>query len=429
MEEIKLKGLNETIYVHTSSCGLPVYMWVQEKVSSTYMTLSVKYGSIHTKFKIGKKIYDVPNGIAHFLEHIKFNLDENTTAHDEFYKLSGDANAFTTFNYTSYLVFATENKKENLNLLLDFVYNPYFTKNMVNKEKGIIIEEANMGSDDAYMVSFYHSLENVFQKYKYRNLITGTPEDIKKIKVEDIELIYNAFYHPKNMFMCITGNFNPYEMAAIIDENLNKKEFADYQAPVIIEEREPKQVTTKYKEEELNLTYPRVKVQLKMPIDKLKTKEESLLRLKINLNLLLNINFGSTSDFREELIEKELITNMYYTTDVYSEYIVIGITATTNYKDEVIKRIKNQLQNLSTDQKDIKRKQNASIATLILKYEDVESVNMDMQDEILNYGGIVDNYKEILESSTKEDLDTLIEKISLDNLQVSVFKPKENQEN
>lgn len=55
MEELELKGLNEKIYVYKTKCGLPIYMWVNEKVSSMYAALSVKYGSVHTKFKIGKK--------------------------------------------------------------------------------------------------------------------------------------------------------------------------------------------------------------------------------------------------------------------------------------------------------------------------------------------------------------------------------------
>lgn len=429
MKELELKGLNEKIYVHETKCGLPIYMWVNEKVTSTYMTLSVKYGSIHTKFKIGKKTYNVPNGIAHFLEHIKFNIDESTTAHDEFYKISGDANAFTTFNYTSYLVFATEHKKENLNLLLDFVFNPYFTKKMINKEKGIIIEEANMGEDDPYMRCFYHSLEHIFEKSKYRNLITGTKEDVSKINLEDIELVYNTFYHPKNMFLCITGNFNPYEMVQVVEDNLAKKEFQEYVSAEIIEEKEPKQVSNKYTEEELNITYPRLNFHIKLPIDKIKEKNQSLLELKVLTNLLLNINFGATSDFKDELLECELITGMYYTTDFYGDYFVIGISATTNYKDEVIKRIKEKFQNLDINENDIKRKRNAAVATLILDYEDVESVNMKLQDEILNYGGIQTNYKEMLESQTKEDLEKLISKINLDNVAISIYLPKEESDN
>jgi len=428
MEEIILEGLNEKIYYYKTSQGLPIYMWVNEKVTSAYMTLSVKYGSIHTKFKVGKKTYEVPNGIAHFLEHVKFNLDENTTAHDEFYKIGGDSNAFTTFNYTSYLVFATENKKENLNLLLDFVYNPYFTKKLVNKEKGIIVEEANMGSDDAYQVSFFKSLENVLQKSKYRNSITGTPEDVNSISLEDIELIYNTFYHPNNMFLCITGNFNPYELSSLVEENLSKKEFVEYTNPIIVNEKEPKNVTEEYKEEFLNFTYPRINYQIKIPVDKLKSNGESNLKLKVLINLLLNINFGATSEFKEELMEKELITGMYYQTDIYDDYFIISIKATTNFKEEVIKRIEEKLRDLSINEMDLTRKKNATLATLILDYEDVEVVNMKIQDDILNNNGIVTNYKEMLESINEDDLENIIDRLNLDNASITVFMPKENQE-
>lgn len=428
MEILNLEGLDEKIYVHTSPSGLPVYMWVNEHVTSTYMTLSVKYGSVHTKFKIGKKTYEVPNGIAHFLEHIKFNLDEDRTAHDEFYKIGGDANAFTTFNYTSYLVFTTDKQKENLNLLLDFVFNPYFTKKMINKEKGIIVEEANMGCDDAYLQCFFHSLQNTFQKSHYRNLITGTSEEINTINLEDISLIYDTFYHPKNMFLCITGNINPYEMAQIVDDNLAKKEFLEYKEPVIITEREPKAVTVKYSEETLNLSYPQIDIRIKIPLKSIQDKNESLLELKLALSLILNINFGSTSDFKMELVDDELITGMYFSTDFYDDYLLISLTINSEYKNEVIKRVIDKFKNLEVNDKDFKRKKNASIATLILDYEDIENVNYKLQDEILNYGGIITNYKSLLENQTIDNLKEKIAMINLDNTAISVYLPKENQD-
>ena len=425
MEELVLKGLNEKIYVYNTKCGLPIYMWVNEKVSSMYASLSVKYGSVHTKFKIGKKTYEVPDGIAHFLEHIKFNIDEETTAHDEFYKLGGDANAFTTFDYTSYIVFATKNKKENLEELLNFVYNPFFTKKNVAKEKGIIVEEANMGLDDPYSIMFFHTLSNVLQKSKYRNTITGTPEDVNSINLEDVKLVYDAFYHPKNMFLTITGNFNPYEMASVVEDNLSKKSFGEYLQPIVIKESEPKKVLEKYKEEKINLTYPRVKICCKMDMNKF--KDYSKLELKILSNLIFNINFGATSDFRDELMEKGLIQGMSVATDIYDDTFVISISVTTNFKEEVIKRIKDKLNDLQISDIDFKRKKNATIATLILDYEDVENVSYRIQDDILNNGGIITNLKEILEDEALEDLEELINLYDLDNLQISVFLPKENQ--
>lgn len=425
MEELELKGLNEKIYVYHTKCGLPIYMWVNEKVSSMYASLSVKYGSIHTKFKIGKKTYEVPNGIAHFLEHVKFNIDEETTAHDEFYKLGGDANAFTTFDYTSYIVFATNNKKENLEELLNFVYNPFFTKKCISKEKGIIVEEANMGLDDPYSIVFFHSLLNTLQKSKYRNTITGTPDDVTSITLEDVKLVYDTFYHPENMFLTLTGNFNPYEMASLVEDNLSKKKFGKYLNPIIIKENEPKKVTTKYKEEYINVTYPRLKFSIKMDMSRF--KNYSSLELKILTNLLFNINFGATSDFRDELMEKGLIQNMNVTCDVYDDTFVVTINVTSNFKEEIIKKVKEKLENLSISELDFKRKKNATIATLILDYEDLENVSYRIQDDVLNNGGIVTNLKEILEDETIDDLKKIIDLLDFDNISINVFLPKENQ--
>lgn len=425
MEELELKGLNEKIYVYHTKCGLPIYMWVNEKVSSMYASLSVKYGSIHTKFKIGKKTYEVPNGIAHFLEHVKFNIDEETTAHDEFYKLGGDANAFTTFDYTSYIVFATNNKKENLEELLNFVYNPFFTKKCISKEKGIIVEEANMGLDDPYSIVFFHSLLNTLQKSKYRNTITGTPDDVTSITLEDVKLVYDTFYHPENMFLTLTGNFNPYEMACLVEDNLSKKKFGKYLNPIIIKENEPKKVTTKYKEEYINVTYPRLKFSIKMDMSRF--KNYSSLELKILTSLLFNINFGATSDFKDELMEKGLIQNMNVTCDVYDDTFVVTINVTSNFKEEIIKKVKEKLENLSISELDFKRKKNATIATLILDYEDLENVSYRIQDDVLNNGGIVTNLKEILEDETIDDLKDIIDLLDFDNISINVFLPKENQ--
>ena len=425
MEELELKGLNEKIYVYHTKCGLPIYMWVNEKVSSMYASLSVKYGSIHTKFKIGKKTYEVPNGIAHFLEHVKFNIDEETTAHDEFYKLGGDANAFTTFDYTSYIVFATNNKKENLEELLNFVYNPFFTKKCISKEKGIIVEEANMGLDDPYSIVFFHSLLNTLQKSKYRNTITGTPDDVTSITLEDVKLVYDTFYHPENMLLTLTGNFNPYEMACLVEDNLSKKKFGKYLNPIIIKENEPKKVTTKYKEEYINVTYPRLKFSIKMDMSRF--KNYSSLELKILTSLLFNINFGATSDFKDELMEKGLIQNMNVTCDVYDDTFVVTINVTSNFKEEIIKKVKEKLENLSISELDFKRKKNATIATLILDYEDLENVSYRIQDDVLNNGGIVTNLKEILEDETIDDLKNIIDLLDFDNISINVFLPKENQ--
>ena len=426
MKEIILEGLNEKIYEYSTKCGLKVYMWVNESVTSTFMSLSVKYGSIHNKFKIGKKVYEVPNGVAHFLEHIKFNIDANTVAHDEFYKLGADSNAFTTFEYTSYIVYATKNLDKVLNLLLDYVYNPYFTKKMITKEKGIILEEANMTEDDPYSVIFYENLKSVLQKSNFREVITGTKDDIKEINIDDILNVYNNFYHPKNMFLTITGKINPYEMVKIIDDNLSKKTFKKYSEPIIIKESEPKKVTSEYQEIRVGINDPQIKYSLKIPINKF--KDIDLIDLKMAINLIMNINFGATSDFREELISKGLITSTSYYVDKYDEYMVVTINANTNYPKEVIKRIQEKLDDLNVNEKDLTRKKNANIDTMILDYEDIEGVNMKIQNDIINNGKIITDLKARVSNLDRETLEGVMKYINNDNVAVNVFLPKENQE-
>ena len=115
METIKIQGVNEEIYKTISNDVLLIYIWKNPYAKSFNLTLNVKYGSIHTEFNIGSNKYQVPDGIAHFMEHIKFNVKKDVTANDLFDPLGSDINAFTTFKYTSYLVYGPNKIKENLN--------------------------------------------------------------------------------------------------------------------------------------------------------------------------------------------------------------------------------------------------------------------------------------------------------------------------
>ena len=198
-----------------------------------------------------------------------------------------------------------------------------------------------------------------------------------------------------------------------------------YKRQVVIKENEPRKVTKKYMEEEINLTYPQVKFTIKMDMNRF--KDYSKLELKILTNLLFNINFGATSNFREELIEKGIVQSLSVANDIYDDTFVITITSTTNFKEELIKRVKNKLNDLSVNEIDFKRKKNAAIATLILDYEDIENVSYRLQDDILNNGSIITNLKEILEEESVEDLESIIKLIDIDNMAINVFLPKENQ--
>ena len=425
MNEIKLKGLNETIYEDTCENGLKIYMWVNKKVNTFYGTLSVKYGSIHNNFRIKGKNYSVPAGVAHFLEHVKFNENEEETAHDFFYKMGSDTNAFTTFHYTNYQVFGSDNAKENINHLLDFVNNDFFSKKIVNNEKGIITEEAKMGEDDPYTLMLFKHLDNLFNKGEHKKLITGTPQDIKKITLEDILLVYKTFYHPKNMFLVVTGNFNPYEIAEAVKENQRNKKFDKFLNPKRIIEKESKKVRVEYEELNINVTNKKIKIGIKMPKKDFKNFDD--LHIRLFMGMILKANFGNTSDFKDELLQKEIINSMSYMTEIFDDYVLVMFTIDSDYKDEIIKLMNEKLASMEINEKTFNRIKKGNIATIILEYEDVEMVNNIIQTEILNYGKIVDDIKEIYESIEYSEVEEFINCIDISNKSILILNPLNNK--
>lgn len=423
MEKIKIKGIDEEIYFTISKCGLPIYVWKSEYAKSFYLSLNVHYGSIHTEFSVDGKKYKVPQGIAHFMEHIKFNVDKDTTANDLFDPLGSDINAFTTFRYTSYLVYGTSKIKENLNSLLDYVYNPYFTKDMIKKEKGIIASEINMGKDQPYNQLYFAFNKAMYHKEKYKYLITGEVEDIKRVELDDIELIYQTFYHPKNMFLIVTGNVNPYEIEQMVNENLELKEFHDYIEPKITPIKEPRNVVSKEVEVSANVEVEKAKIGLKIP--KKKFKDLDNIKLNIILNIILSSNFGDSSDLKEELLQNNIITFLTASRFVLDEYVIIDVTVESKILDEAIRRIVEALNNLVIDEAEFKRKVNSSIATLVLNYEDVENVNNMIQNYLVYYKKLVPDLKEIYESITFEEVRDVID--NFDTKEMVVIKMKKQK--
>ncbi len=418
MDVIKLKGLDEEIYYTVSKDGLPIYIWKNDYVKSFYISLNVKYGSIHTDFQVGSKKYRVPQGIAHFMEHIKFHVDKDKTANDIFDPLGSSINAFTTFKYTSYTVYGTNKFLDNLNNLLDYVFNPYFTKDIIKNERGIISSEINMMKDQPYNNLYFTFNKCIYKNEKFRELIAGEIEDIKKIELKDIELIYNTFYHPKNMFLIICGNVNPYEVEENVNKTLEKKDIGEYANPKIIKVKEPKYV---YKREEViksKVEVAKAKIGIKIPIKEFKCQDR--VKLNILLNILLNSNFGDTSDLKEEMLKNGLITYLDENRIVGEDYVIIDITIESKYIDEAIKRVEEKLANLEIDEDDFKRKINSAIATLVMNYEDSETVNNILQNYLINYGEIKEDLKNIYESLTMDEIVEVIN--SIDTKEMSVVK-------
>src|SRR5665647_975958 len=148
MDILNYEHLNEKLYTEQLSNGLKVYILPKEGFQKTYATFSTKYGSVDNHFQAsGEAEIRVPDGIAHFLEHKMFE-EPTGDIFATFSSQGASANAFTSFDRTAYLFSATEQIHANLTTLLDFVQNPYFTDESIEKEKGIINQEITMYQDN-----------------------------------------------------------------------------------------------------------------------------------------------------------------------------------------------------------------------------------------------------------------------------------------
>src|SRR5699024_2384988 len=127
-------------------------------------------------------------------------------------------------------------------------------------------------------------------------------------------------YHPKNMFLIVTGNVNPYEIEQMVNDNLNQKEFKEYLNPKILPVKEPKYVVKKEVEITSNVEVEKAKIGLKIPKKDLRKFDD--VKLNIILNIILSSNFGDSSDLKEELLQNNIITFLSASRFVLSDYIV-----------------------------------------------------------------------------------------------------------
>jgi predicted Zn-dependent peptidase len=177
--------------------------------SSAYALFATKYGSVDVTFKTNEDsdYVTVPEGIAHYLEHKLFENDD-CDAFQLFAKTGANANAFTSFDKTAYLFSCSQKFEENLEILLNFVQEPYFTDESVEKERGIIAQEIKMYEDDPGYRVFFNGLQALYHSNPVRIDIGGTVESIAKIDKELLYRCYKTFYNLNNMVLSIAGNFD-----------------------------------------------------------------------------------------------------------------------------------------------------------------------------------------------------------------------------
>ena len=198
--------------------GLPVIYLIPKKRATFYAVLRVEIGSYDRAYRDGEKIRPILRGTAHFLEHKLFANPDGSDAMERLRDLGADANAYTTGTSTCYLFNCRESFGESLKELLTFVSQPYFTRENVEIEKKIILQEAAMYGDSPSSRLFIASIRRLYRDHPIRDEIVGTPNAIGAITPSRLYDVYSAFYHTGNMQLFVAGDLTPEDVVAPLQD-------------------------------------------------------------------------------------------------------------------------------------------------------------------------------------------------------------------
>jgi len=339
VEQIYYERLQETIYHEVMENGLRVYVLPKQGFRKTYATFATKYGSVDNHFHVaGGEEIQVPDGIAHFLEHKMFEEPEGDIF-ATFASNGASANAFTSFDQTVYLFSATENIETNLETLVDFVQRPYFTDENVEKEKGIIGQEINMYADNPDWRVYFGLIEAMYSKHPVHIDIAGTVESIGTITKETLYSCYNAFYHPSNMLLFVVGGVEPEKVISLVRDNQKAKTYGAQGEIERIFEDEPVAVGEKRRECKLAVSMPKCLFGFKEKVESL--TGEAAIRHDLTTKLMLDLLFGSSTPLYQKLYDEGLISDSFgHEFNSAPEYAFSAIGGDTKDPDLLMERIR-----------------------------------------------------------------------------------------
>ncbi len=421
MKKSNLEKLDLELYEETLTNGLRVFIVPKDNVNSVYATFNTKFGSVNQEFipNGSKKMIKVPLGVAHFLEHKMFEQKDGVDPFTFYSERGCDANANTSNYKTTYLFSGSNSFAENINYLLDYVQDPYFTDENVEKEKGIIEQEIKMYDDDPFFKMYDKIIYNSFINHPIKYPIAGTIKDVYSITKEDLYNCYNTFYHPSNMFLVITGNVDPEETINIIKVNQEKKEFDKFSGIKVKEYNEPNKVEKKTDKANMDIEISKLGIGYKIDASKIK---KSIQEVKRYLSILFDLKLGSTSKLNEDLKNMNLTTHdIDYTLINTDKHILLIVMVETNDTDKVLNLIEEELKNLNVTESELTRKKKVKKSGSIYNSDSIYSINSKIVNNIINYDEVIlDDYKHIDEIN-KKDMDKIVSSIDLDNKTIYVI--------
>ena len=414
MKEIILKNLDQNIFYEKLPNGLDIVLIPFSNKKNYYISYTTKYGSVNLNFipSKEKEMFNSPKGIAHFLEHKMFEQENGEDPFTFFSKTGTGCNAGTSYKKTSYFIYGINDLENNLEYLINFVNQPYFTDENVEKEKGIIIEEIKMYDDNHDWILTEEVQKSTFKNHPIRYDIAGYVDSVNSITKEDLYRCYNTFYQPSNMILVVSGNFDKDKVLDVITNNkaLNKS----INVETIDQEKveEPLEILTKFKKLELeNVSIPKIATNIKIPLMDVEDKYEYYMYI----SAIVSILFGGSSVFKENVLSKRYVNYINSDKMIVDDFLIIEFYAEgTKYK-ELLEEITNTLKNQSITKEQLERYKKVLIASTVMESDSVQALAESIVEDYITWDKIIDKKIDLIKKLNIKKLEEIRSKIDTDN--------------
>lgn len=412
--------MSDTTY-YTSKCGLKCIFVSRPGFIGKYAGIGLHFGSAHQRYYKDGEYIESKSGIAHFLEHKAFLMEDGHDALLDFDLLNAEANAYTTHEQTIYYFKTNDRIEEPLRLLIHMFFTKGFTKENIDSEKPIIISEYEEVFDEVDRRIHAEAFNLLYPNDPYSKEILGTKEDILSMSYSDLDLAFQSFYTPKNSILTIVGDIKIEELEALIEEELSHFEFKDVDIKQVpfIESKEPLLPKVIYED----IPYPEVHI-----LGRIKELDYHTPLIPNKMIALFDSLFCVEAAFFKELESQNLLLlddiECSISSHEYGTYYCLD--AYTNDPEKLVSLIIDKLKNLSIQ--DFNKE--ISMATIKSYKSDciraLDSISY-IGDETLSLaieGPGYDEEKRVLLSTTEDDLLAYIPYVKESKLTYLIALPK-----
>lgn len=422
MQIIENNKIQEKVFIEKMKNGLTVMVFPRKNIQKKYIVWGTRFGSIDNNFIApgDNEPTKVPDGIAHYLEHKLFEQENGKNSLDVLSSLGVDANAYTSNSMTAYLYECSDNFYEALDEFMNYVQNPYFTDENVEKERGIIGQEIMMYNDYPDWRLYMNAIKCMYSKNPIRIDVAGTKETIAEINKEKLYKIYNTFYRLDNMVLIVCGDFKVEEILQEIEKRItltrNNTEIKR------IYEEEPEKIAQKSIEEKMEISLPCFMLGYKDKVEK-----EKFAKKDLAMDIIFYLILGRSSKLYQNLYNEGLIYSElgydYEFSKTYSHFLIQG---QSTQPEKVIERIKEEIERFKQtgfEEEEFLRIKKKLYGEYVKEYNDISVIaNNLLGDYMKDLTPFI--YFEEFDTLTKSEVEEILKEVLVEEKSVtSIIKP------